>query len=216
MSIERSSRLHDISIQLNPGTPPWPGDTPYTCGWTARIGAGSSVNVSKTTSSPHAGTHADAPVHVTDGAPGSHELPLQAFIGDALVIDASAATEMISASAIRALGATDGVHRLLVKTGRSIAAGSFPESWPRLSDECAEELVARGLQLLGVDAPSVDARTSKSLPVHKILFAAGACVVENLDLRSIAPGRYELIALPIKVEGLDAAPVRAVLRDAGV
>ena len=62
------------------GTPEWPGDTPYSCGWTASISDGSSVNLSSMTTSPHVGTHADAPVHVRDGWPGAHELPLEAFL----------------------------------------------------------------------------------------------------------------------------------------
>ena len=72
-------------------------------------------------------------------------------------------------------------------------------------------LVSRGLRLLGVDAPSVDGRESKSLETHQALFDAGASILENLDLRDVSDGPYELIALPLRIAGLDAAPVRAVL-----
>jgi arylformamidase len=75
-------------------------------------------------------------------------------------------------------------------------------------------LIGRGLRLLGVDAPSVDPRESKTLPVHQMLFSANAYILENLDLRRVPTGQYELIALPLKFMALDAAPVRAVLRDA--
>jgi len=68
------------------------------------------------------------------------------------------------------------------------------------------------VQLEGVDAPSVDDRESKTLDVHHALFDSGAYVLENLDLRGVAAGRYELIALPQRLAGLDAAPVRALLR----
>ena len=74
-------------------------------------------------------------------------------------------------------------------------------------------LLGRGLRLLGVDAPSVDPRTSKTLTVHHMLFSSNAYILENLDLRRVSPGPYELIALPLKYMALDAAPVRAVLRD---
>jgi arylformamidase len=74
-------------------------------------------------------------------------------------------------------------------------------------------LLGRGLRLLGVDAPSVDPRESKSLPVHHMLFSGNAYILENLDLRRVPPGPYELIALPLKLMALDAAPVRAVLRE---
>jgi arylformamidase len=105
------------------------------------------------------------------------------------------------------------VKRLLLRTGHSIAGGRFPERWPVLFPATAAELARRGLRLLGVDAPSVDERESKTLAVHHALFAGGAFVLENLDLRGVPPGRYELVALPLRLAGLDAAPVRAVLLD---
>jgi arylformamidase len=207
-------RLRDISITLASGIPEWPGDTPYTCGWSARISDGSSVNISTFTASPHVGTHADAPLHVRDGWPGSHELPLDAFIGPAVVIDVSMFDGELDIDVIEPRIGDRGVERLLLRTGRSIATGIFPESWPSLSEACARALVGGGVRLIGVDCPSVDERESKSLPVHKMLFAGNACVLENLDLRRIQPGSYQLLAAPLKVMSLDAAPVRAVLVDA--
>jgi arylformamidase len=203
--------LHDISVPVRVGTPEWPGDAPFTCGWTARIAGGSSVNLSCVGGSPHVGTHADAPLHVRDDWPATDALALEAFVGDALVVDVSDA-----AGGALALDANDprlgGVTRLLLRTGRTIATGRFPDGWPVLRAAVAETLAARGLRLLGVDAPSVDERTSSTLDVHRALFGAGACVLENLDLRGVSAGRYELIAPPQRLVGLDAAPVRAVLR----
>ena len=202
--------IRDISVAVRPGTPEWPGDVPFQCGWTARIGEGSSVNLSSTTASPHVGTHADAPLHVRDDWPATDSLPLQSFLGAALVLDVRGAPggELSLAADDRRL---TGIQRLLLRTGRSIAGGTFPSEWPVLSEATAAVLAARGLLLLGVDAPSVDERESKSLPVHHALFGGGACVLENLDLSEVEEGRYELVALPQRLVGLDAAPVRAVL-----
>ena len=203
----------DISVLVQPGTPEWPGDTPFTCGWTARLSDGASVNLSHVGGSPHVGTHADAPLHVRDGAPASDALPLAPFLGEALVLDVSDAP-----SGPLNLGADDprlrSCTRLLLRTGRSIAEGRFPADWPVLSAATASTLARRGLQLLGVDAPSVDERESRTLDVHHALFDNGAYVLENVDLRGVTPGRYELIALPQRLAGLDAAPVRALLRAA--
>ena len=85
-------------------------------------------------------------------------------------------------------------------------------NWPVISPRVAASLTARGLLLVGVDAPSVDERESKSLEVHHAIFAGGGCILENLDLRDVPEGAYELVALPQRLVGLDAAPVRAVLR----
>ena len=201
----------DVSVLVRPGTPEWPGDVPFSCGWSCRLESGASVNLSHIAGSPHVGTHADAPLHVRDGWPGSDLLPLAAFLGPALVLDVSDQPD-----GPLALDAEDSrlaaCERLLLRTGRTIADGRFPDAWPVLSAPTATALAARGLRLLGVDAPSVDERTSKTLDVHHALFGAGACVLENLDLRMVVPGQYELIALPQRLEGLDAAPVRAVLR----
>jgi arylformamidase len=213
LSAEYRGRLRDISVVLGPGTPQWPGDTPYSCGWPSTIAGGSTVNVSSINTSPHVGTHADAPLHVRDGWPGSHELSLEAFIGAATVVDVSALEGEVSMDMLDQLLPDGDAERLLLRTNRSIASSTFPEDWPSLSETCARTLLGRGLKLLGVDCPSVDARESKSLSVHQMLFAGNASILENLDLRRIPPGEYELIAFPLKMMALDAAPVRAVLRD---
>lgn len=203
--------LYDVSVAVGVGTPEWPGDAPFGCGWTTRIAEGASVNLSYVSGSPHVGTHADAPRHVHDAWATSEALPLAAFIGEALVLDVSAL-----GTGPLPLAEDDprltGVERLLLRTGRTIADGRFPEEWPVLAAGTAAALAARGLRLLGVDAPSVDGRESKSLDVHRALFGGGAQVIENLDLRGVPEGRYELIAPPQRLVGLDAAPVRAVLR----
>lgn len=203
--------IHDISVLLRPGTPEWPGDEPFSCGWTCRLSEGASVNLSRVAGSPHVGTHADAPLHVRDGAPASNSLPLEPFLGDVLLLDvrdAPAGPLALQPDDARLAGCT----RLLLRTGRTIADGPFPADWPVLSADTAAALAARGVRLVGVDAPSVDERESRTLDVHHALFDGGAFLLENLDLRHVSPGRYELVALPLRIAGLDAAPVRALLR----
>jgi arylformamidase len=204
-------REQDISIAMGARTPEWPGDQPFSCGWTMRIAMGGSVNLSAITTSPHVGTHADAPLHVRDGQPASHELPLAPFAGRAYVCSVDASLDSVGLDDLVSL--PDGrVERLLLRTQCSVAGGRFPERWPILSVAAVRALVDRGLKLLGVDTPSVDALHSKTLEVHHALFDAGAFNLENLDLRSVQDGEYELFAYPLLLEGLDAAPVRAVLR----
>jgi arylformamidase len=207
-----SSSLIDISVVVNASTPEWPGDTPFSCRWTWDMARGDSVNVSCIATSPHVGTHADAPFHVDASWPASDSLALDAFAGPATVVDVSGLDGPIVLSS---LGSRLAGGRLLLRTGRSIATGPFPLSWPWLHEDAVRELLARGLRLLGVDAPSVDGRDSTTLDVHRALFRGGAVVLENLDLRDAPPGDYELTAFPLRIAGLDAAPVRAVLRRPG-
>jgi arylformamidase len=215
--------LIDISIPYDAATAVWPGDVPFSCGWTARREDGSSVNLSVITTSTHAGTHADAPLHVDSGWAASGSLPPSAFVGTCVVIAlpeatpgadvrASLASPVLSAAMLRDLLGNSAATRVLVRTNSSVSAGAFPEAWPVLDEDAAEWLVSRGVQLVGTDAPSVDARDSKTLPVHRRLFAAGAYVLENLDLRGVVSGEYELLAQPLAIVGADAAPVRALLR----
>lgn len=202
-------RARDISVATSPATPEWPGDTPFSCGWSWRIADGASVNLSAVTCSPHVGTHADAPLHVRDGAAASDMLPVEAFVGAALVLGVGAQPRDIGPEIEARV--PRGTLRLLLRSDASIASGGFPADWPALTAEAARALAARGLRLLGVDAPSVDRRESKALPVHHALFDGGACVLENLDLRGVPDGVHELLALPLRWTGLDAAPVRALL-----
>lgn len=209
--------LLDVSVRVAVGTPGWPGDTPYACGWTARLADGATVNLSAITLSPHVGTHADAPLHVRDDWPASNALPPAAFVGAATVVDVSTEDGEITYDRLRVIASEQGVsldavRRLLLRTGRTIADGHFPARWPWLAAPCVARLCTAGLVLLGVDAPSVDGRESTGLATHHALFGEGAWNLENLDLRSVPTGRYELLALPLSLDGLDAAPARAVLR----
>ncbi|HJU88588.1 MAG TPA: cyclase family protein [Gemmatimonadaceae bacterium] len=203
--------LHDITIAAGTGTPEWPGDTPFSCGWPWSIAAGASVNVSAITMSPHVGTHADAPMHVKDGWPASDSLDASVFLGPVAVRSLNDDEHSLGAL-LSSLPGDTRTERLLLRTGQSIAGGRFPETWPVLTVDVAEQLIARGLTLLGVDAPSVDAKESKTLDVHHALFRGRAAIVENLDLRGVGDGEYELVALPMRLIGVDAAPVRAFLR----
>ena len=210
-AVDRDQRWIDISIRVDASTPEWPGDTPFSCRWTWDVARGDSVNVSTIGGSPHVGTHADAPFHVDPFGATADAMPLSAFAGPATVVDATGHDGPLS---LDQLGVDVDLvaPRLLLRTGRSIATGTFPEVWPWLAPSAAGELVRHGCRLLGVDAPSVDSRDSKTLEVHRTVFSGGAFVLENLDLSEVTPGDYYLTAFPIRLAGLDAAPVRAVLR----
>lgn len=201
----------DISVAFDDGTPAWPGDTPFSCGWAWAMADGASVNVSKWETSPHVGTHADAPLHVLRDGAGADALPLRAFVGPARVADVRHLRGAITLAALKDAGWKPGTARLLLRTGQTTATGRFPAAWPSLAAETAEALVADGLELLAVDCPSVDDRESKTLDVHRVLFRGNAYVLENLDLKHVHAGEYRLIALPLKVGACDAAPVRAFL-----
>lgn len=205
-------KIIDISVPLTSAVEPWPGDTPFAFDLAVRIDDGASVNVGALTSSVHNGTHVDAPFHVTAGGEAAGDMPLDAFIGPAVVLEAEDALELSGQSLEDAVGRGS---RVLLRWGRNDHA-RFPDAVHAVPPTWIDELAALGVPLLGTDQPSVDPVDSKSLDAHHACVRNGIRILENLVLADVSPGRYELVALPLRLLEADASPVRAVLIDRGM
>lgn len=202
--------LIDISPLFRQGMPGWPGDTPFAAPRSWAIGPGCPVNVSRITLSSHVGSHADAPLHFDAAGRAIHEMSLELYIGPCHVVDARGAGALIGSADV--LGQLPGrVERVLIRQYER-----YPDAWDDglrgLDPALIAVLAARGCRLIGVDAASVDPAQSKTLDAHHAIEAAGIAIIEGLVLDHVAPGEYELIAPPLRIEGCDAAPLRAVLR----
>lgn len=200
-------RIIDISAPLSAEAEPWPGDEPVRLESTARIADGASVNLRHLSTSLHNGTHADAPLHVREDGRAAADLPLAPFMGPAVVLEAPDALGSGGPEPARSVLRGD---RVLLRWGRRDHR-SFPEDVPPVPPAWIHRLAERDVPLLGTDLPSVDAVDSRELPAHHACVEAGIQVLENLVLDHVEPGRYELRALPLRLEGGDASPVRAVL-----
>jgi len=206
-----TSPIRDISPVVSPTSPVFPGDRPVTTDWTFRIGPGCPVNVAALTLSPHTGAHADAPLHFIEGGTPAAELPLEAYLGRCRVIhalDAAPAVEWGHLSDALA----DPPPRVLIRTYRH-QPRVWDDDFTALAAETVERLGALGVRLVGTDAASLDAAASKTLDAHHAARRHGVAILENLCLDDVPEGDYELIALPLRIAGADAAPVRAVLRE---
>lgn len=205
--------LIDISRPLFPGSPHWPGDRPTTFRLNARIADGASCNVGELSLSVHNGSHADAPFHYDDRGATIDALDPEVFVGPARVIDArgrnALTADLFAGVAERDLAATP---RVLFRTDAWSDPTRFPKTWPLMDPGLPAWLAARGVRLVGLDVPSVDELTCKDMFRHRLMLAAGLLILESLDLRGVEPGSYELIALPLRIQGADGSPVRAVLR----
>lgn len=201
--------IHDISQPVGTATAVWPGDQPFTVRWTMRRADGHSVNVAALTMSAHTGTHADGPYHVDDEGARPGELGLEAYIGPAVVVDA-VGCELLDEDVVAGLDLNTDV-RVLFHTRERVEPGVFPDRFAALSPALANRLGRHGVRLVGTDAPSVDPVDSTSLPAHRALGDAGVAILENLVLAGVRPGRYTLVALPLKLAEADSSPVRAVL-----
>jgi arylformamidase len=203
-------RLWDISPSVAPGFPVFPGDSAFTRRWTWAFGHGCPVNVSEVTMSPHTGSHADAPLHYDDTGLSIGEVPLDAYLGPCRVIHAIGAGELVSADHL-APHLNGLPPRVLLRTYARTPSG-WDSGFTAVAPPAIDLLHAHGVRLIGLDTPSLDPEQSKTLDSHQRVRAHGMAVLEGLVLDDVPAGDYELIALPLKWLGLDASPVRAVLR----
>ncbi|WP_153770704.1 arylformamidase [Labrenzia sp. CE80] len=205
------SKLIDITPSVRAGMAVFPGDAPCKVAQTFAIGPECPVNVTEISISTHCGAHADAPLHYDADGKAIDELDLDDFVGPARVIDARGNGPLCQPDEIA--GQMEGVPaRVLLRLQHCIDPMVWPAGFRTLAPETMQLLAESGVRLVGVDVPSVDPDTSKDLPSHQVARTRDLRILENLALSEVEPGDYELIALPMKLEGLDAAPVRAVLR----
>jgi arylformamidase len=210
-------KILDISRSLSNGLAPWPGDTPFHFALKWKIPEGATVNVGAVTMGVHNGSHADAPFHFQPGAVTIEQMALEIYLGDAVVVDLSKKfetdrTQQITVADIEPCAeALGSAPRLLLKTGVWNDSEHFPDWIPVIALEVAGWLGKRKVKLLGLDLPSVDTIEAKILVNHHALAGAGIAIVESLDLSGVEAGTYHFSALPLRINGGDAAPVRAIL-----
>jgi arylformamidase len=205
-------RILDISRPVQKGIPVWPGDTEYDFRFVATLQGGAAVNVGAVTMSVHTGAHCDAPLHFDDRGADAASVPLSKYIGPCVVAATKAGTGGVLPKDLPA-----GVEALLAKAPRLLLRTyerrpvGFDTAMRHLTPELADWAADRGVVLIGVDGDSMDAFDSKDLPSHRRLAARGVAILEGIDLSAVPPGTYDLVALPLRLVGADASPVRAVL-----
>jgi arylformamidase len=161
----------------------------------------------------HTGTHIDAPSHCTGFKDTVDTIPIDNLIGECQVIDARAAGPVITASFLQGVMGT--ARRILLKTDCPVS-DRYGDEYPALSSDAAHLLVSYRTQCIGTDTPSVEPAGGDG-SVHRILLGSGCSIIEFLDLAQVPPGTYTLVALPLRLEGLDGSPARVVLmKDEGV
>lgn len=205
-------QLIDISAPIRNGMVVFEGDPEVRLERFAAIAAGSQANVSRLIFGVHTATHVDTPVHFIEDAPAAESIPLDALRGPVHVVDATSFSGHLDETDLAGLELPPGAERLIFKTRNSALweLPHFSRDYLGLTERAAQLLVERGTRLVGIDylsiAPFVD-----PAPTHRALLGAGVVVLEGLDLRRVGPGLYELLCLPLLLEGSDGAPARAIL-----
>ena len=203
-------RIWDISQPLRPGLPVWPGDTAFEQARTWQMEEDSPVNVSALTLSTHSGAHADAPLHYEQTAPDIASVALEPYLGECLVVDARGVGALMEVGDLPHLHSAD---RVLFRTFDAFPHDAWDPDTTAIAPETIDWLAVQGVKLVGLDGPSIDPQSSKTMDAHKAVLKHDMRVLEGLVLDDVPEGRYELIALPLPIVGGDASPVRAILRE---
>ncbi len=202
--------IYDISPPITDSIAVFPGDTPPTREVLMDLCECHALTLTTLRSTVDVGAHADAPSHDGAEAPTIDQVDLQRYVGPCQVVHVAASRG--AQLAPDAINAEITEPRVLFATGTYPDPGTFNTDFAALSPELVDWLAERGVNLVGVDTPSVDLADSKDLPAHKAFLKNEIYILEGLVLAGVPEGRYELIALPLKLRGFDASPVRAILR----
>ena len=209
-------KIHDVTLTIRPGMTTWGDEPGPTIAPLRRIAKGDTSNVSTITFGDHTGTHVDPPIHFLEGGKTVDELPLDALLGPCRVLGYDSEGN-ISAEWLERARVPADATRLLFKTRNSELWRDPLHHYTRdivaVNASAAQWCVARGVRLVGIDYLTIEPQGPEKAgyPTHKTLLGAGVVIVEGLDLRGIAPGAYELVCAPLKIENGDGAPARVFL-----
>jgi arylformamidase len=213
---EVTMKIIDITLNIFPGMPVWPGDDPVTLERRSKIENGDNANISYLGLSAHTGTHVDAPYHFLPEGGTVDNLSLDALVGPAQVVQVPSNVEVIDADAIDNLHLEPVVERILFKTTNSDywvrPEDPFNQHFIAVDESGAKALVERGIKLVGIDYLSISPY-KRSRPTHELLLGAGMVILEGLNLGEVSAGKYMLYCLPMKLKGADGAPARVILTE---
>jgi len=195
--------LIDVTRAISPGMLVYPGDTRPAFVQEDR----GNYLISDIRMSTHTGTHIDAPVHYLKTGDTIDTIPLSHLVGRCRVLDVRGAGSTITAAHLR--GRIGGVDRVLLKTTFS-GVETFTPDYPCLTVDAAGFITGNGIRCIGIDSPSIESYTGDGT-VHRDLLGHGCIIIELLDLSSVGGGDYDMVALPLRLAGLDGSPVRVIL-----
>jgi arylformamidase len=206
------SRIYDISVPIRSGGLVYPGNPEIDIALQQAVAKGASANVSTIRFGSHTGTHADAARHFFDDGQSVDKIPLERLIGRALLVSFGDDVRSIGAAELREHD-LKGQKRILLRTRNSafLSAKEFVKDYTYLAPDGAQYLVDQGVELVGIDYLSIEQFHSGHHRTHRTLLERAVVIVEGLDLSAPPPGEYQFICLPLRIEGCDGAPARAVL-----
>jgi len=202
--------VYDITPPVTESLAVWPGDTPMSREILLDMKAGANLTLSTLRATVHLGAHADAPSHYGRDAATIESRALDLYLGPCQVLRVD--VERGKRIEPRHVAGRVSEKRVLFATGTFPDPERFREDFASFAPETIDALHELGVRLAGIDTPSVDPFSSKDLEAHHRFLAHDMAILEGIVLKDVPEGKYELIALPLKLAGFDASPVRAILR----
>jgi arylformamidase len=204
--------IFDITRTLSAEIPVWPGSQSFELRHHKFLEQ-DGVNDSSISMNLHTGTHVDAPKHFVKDGDSVDRLRLEKMIGTCLVIEFLQSIP-IDENFLKEHELLKSASRVLFKTlnsARTSKNATFQKDFIAITSQAAEFLVEQGVQLVGIDGPSIQKFDDQTNSTHEILLKNKVIILENLDLSKVAEGFYHLTALPLKIANAEAAPIRAIL-----
>jgi arylformamidase len=205
-------RVYDISVPVRTGGLIYPGNPEIAIELQQAISQGAGANVSHISFGSHTGTHVDAARHFFDDGRTIDQIPLEKLMGPAVLIAVDESLMSVGSADLEKFDLT-GRKRVLIRSRNSAFLNDpeFHRDYTFLAPDGAEYLVSLGVELVGVDYLSIEQFHSGHHRTHRTLLERDVVIVEGLSLSEPLPGEYDFVCLPLRLEGLDAAPARALL-----
>lgn len=200
----------DITPLISGEMAVFPGDQVFTRKVVMDCVKGDHLTLSSINTTVHIGAHADASNHYHKEGQGIEKRSLDYYMGDCQVIDVSKMSGPVIEPIDFNLSKVKS-KRVLFKTLSFPDPNNWNNDFFGISVAVINALAGAGVITVGIDTPSIDPASSKTLDAHLCIYKSNLAILEGIVLSEVQEGRYNLMALPLKIKGCDASPVRALL-----
>jgi len=211
--INKPKKYYDITLNISGNLATFPGDPCYQAEQVYSLEDGSHFRLNKLFLGNHTGTHIDFPSHVIKDGKTSSDFSIESLIGTGLIIEVPEQDSSVTKDFIKNLPILKNDF-VFFKTANSRISkyAPFTEKYVYIESDAAEELLMKGVKIVGIDYMSVDKYESEDLPVHQCLLSNDVLIVEGLDLNNVPVGRCKIYIMPIKINDMDGLPARVIAK----
>lgn len=211
-TLSYSPTYYDLTAPITESTVVYPGDPCFSSEEVVSLKKGSHFKLCHMHLGNHTGTHIDFPAHVIDGGKTSSDFSIKDLIGSALIIEVPETARSITREFVRSQESIYKNDFIFFKTANSKIPkqGEFTNRYVYIEPDAAEELILKGIKIVGIDYISVDSYEAETLPVHQALLSKDILIVEGIELAGVPLGRYKVFIIPNNIPNMDGLPVRVI------